>query len=87
MKKLLIGLLASIGLFVAAYGCHDMARDMEPGAVLYSRKCASCHNLIELGRFDKETWRRYIEKYGQKLTIEEKQRLVYYLAGSGQKQP
>lgn len=84
MKKLLIGLLASIGLFVMVHGCHDMARDMDPGAVLYSRKCSSCHNLIEPSRFDEETWRRYVEKYGQKLTIEEKQRLVYYLAGSRQ---
>lgn len=85
MKKLLIVLLESIGLVMIAHGCHDMARDMDPRAVLYSRKCSSCHNLIEPSRFDEETWRRYVEKYGQKLTIEEKQRLVYYLVSSRQK--
>lgn len=84
MKKLLIGLLLSIWLFVTVHGCHDMARDMDPGTVLYRKKCSSCHNLIEPCRFDEATWRLYVEKYGQKLTVEEKQRLVYYLASSRQ---
>ena len=81
MKKLLIGLFASIGLFAAVQGCHNMAKQMDPDAVLYSRKCSSCHNLIEPSRHDAQTWRQYVEKYGQNLTVEEKQRLVYYLAG------
>jgi hypothetical protein len=84
LKSLLIGFLVSLGLFMTAQGCHGMAKLMEPGAALYSRKCSSCHSLIEPGRFDKATWHHYVEKYGQKLTLEKKQRLLYYLTDSMQ---
>jgi hypothetical protein len=59
-----------------------MAIEMNEGAALYSRKCSSCHNLIEPSRFGKEQWHLYIDKYGQKMTVEEKERLLYYLTGS-----
>ena len=82
LKKPFFGLRALIGLSTALHGCHDMAKHMEPNAVLYSRKCSSCHNLIEPSRHDAQTWREYVEKYGQNLTVEEKRRLVYYLTSS-----
>jgi len=81
VKKLFISSLTLIGLFMAAQGCHDMAKQMDPDAALYSRKCSSCHNLILPSRHDPQTCRRYVEKYGQGLTVEEKQRLMYYLTG------
>lgn len=55
---------------------------MDEGAIMYSRKCSSCHNLIEPSRFDKEQWQYYVDKYGKKMTIEEKQLLLDYLAGA-----
>jgi hypothetical protein len=61
-----------------------MVKDMDEEAALYSRKCSSCHHLIEPDRWDRETWHHYIERYGRKLTVEEKHRLLYYLAGSKQ---
>ncbi|UCC96979.1 MAG: cytochrome c [Phycisphaerales bacterium] len=84
MKNLLIGSLASIGVFVAVHGCRSMAKPMRPGAALYSRKCSSCHSLIEPSRFDRMTWHHYVEKYGERLTLEQKQQLLYYLTDSMQ---
>ncbi|MHC4680958.1 MAG: c-type cytochrome [Planctomycetota bacterium] len=84
VKKLFIGLLGSIGIFVTVHGCRNMARPMTPGAALYSRKCSSCHNLIGPSRFDKATWHHYLEEHGPKLTIEQKRRLLYYLTDSMQ---
>ncbi len=70
------------GLCVLVHGCNNMAKPMDQGAIMYSRKCSSCHNLIEPSRFDKEQWQYYVDKYGQKMTIEEKPLLLDYLAGS-----
>ena len=52
------------------------------GKVLYRKNCSSCHALIEPDQFDKKEWNKYVEKYGKKLTIEEKQLLLDYLTGS-----
>jgi len=59
-----------------------MAKPMDAGEIMYGRKCSSCHNLIEPSRFDKEQWKYYVDKYGKKMTNEEKQLLLDYLAGS-----
>lgn len=78
-KKLLLWLFGSLGLFLLVYGCSDIAKPMDQGAIMYSRKCSSCHNLVEPSRFNKEQWQYYIDKYGKKMTIEEKQLLLDYL--------
>ena len=72
------------GTCLLIYGCHNMAKPMGKGEIMYSRKCSSCHNLIEPSLFDKEQWQYYVDKYGKKMTNEEKQLLVDYLAGSQQ---
>jgi hypothetical protein len=84
VKKSLIWLFGPVGLLMIVHGCHNMAREMNEGAILYSSKCSSCHNLIEPNRFGKEKWHLYIQKYGQKMTIEQKQVLLNYLIGSTQ---
>jgi hypothetical protein len=82
VKKLLLCLSGFFGLCLLFHGCHNIAKPMDQGAIMYSRKCSSCHNLIEPNRFDKEQWQFYVDKYGKKMTIEEKQLLLDYLANS-----
>jgi hypothetical protein len=78
-KKLSLWLLGAIGLLALIYGCQNMAKEMSYGEILYRAKCSSCHNVIEPSRHDKEAWDIYINKYGQKMTAEEKQVVLQYL--------
>ncbi|MHC4174876.1 MAG: FMN-binding protein [Planctomycetota bacterium] len=57
-------------------------KEMNDSEVLYRKNCSSCHALIEPGRFDREEWSTYVNKYGKKLTFEEKPLLLDYLTGS-----
>jgi hypothetical protein len=81
-KKLLLCLFGLLELSFLAYGCNEIAKPMDKGAIIYSRKCSSCHNLIEPSRFDMKQWQHYVDKYGEKMTIEEKQLLLDYLGSS-----
>ncbi len=81
-KKLLVWLFVLVGLFMLVYGCHDIAREMSDGEKLYLAKCSSCHNIIAPSRYDKEKWRLHIDKYGEKMTAEEKRRVLQYLTDS-----
>ncbi len=58
-----------------------MAKPMSDGQVLYLSKCSSCHNIIAPSRYDKEDWQLYLDKYGQKMTDEEKRAVLEYLVG------
>jgi hypothetical protein len=82
MKNFLIGLLAFLGSLFVAYGCSSISQNMSVGQRLYSSKCSSCHILIEPEAFDEETWNEYVNKYGQKMTDEEKELLMNYLTES-----
>ncbi len=81
-EKLLRWLFAAVGLCTLVYGCHNMAAKMTYGERLYRAKCSSCHNIIAPSQFDQVTWQLYIDKYGEKLTNQEKETLLQYLAGS-----
>ncbi len=81
-KKLWIWLPALLITLQLLYSCQDYAKNFSDSEILYRGKCSSCHNLIEPGRFDKETWHLYIDKYGQEMTEEEKQSLLDYLTES-----
>ena len=81
-KKLSFGLFGGIGLIILVHGCGNIAKKMSAGEVLYRAKCSSCHNIIAPSRHDKELWRLYIDKYGEKMTAEEKQTVLRYLADS-----
>ncbi len=74
-------LLCLFGLCLLAQGCKNVAKPMDKGAIMYNGKCSSCHNLIEPSRFKKKQWQHYVEKYGKKMTIEEKRLLLDYLGG------
>ena len=75
-------LFGTIGLFILIHGCRIMAVQMSDGEKLYRAKCSSCHNIIEPDRHDRQTWDKYVDEYGRKMTIEEKQLVLDYLAGS-----
>ena len=66
---------------IFVYGCAMMAKPMSDGQVLYRSKCSSCHNIIAPSRYDKEDWQLYLDKYGQKMTDEEKRAVLEYLVG------
>ena len=79
VRKLSLWLLGAIGLLALIYGCRNMAVEMSCGEMSYRAKCSSCHSIIEPSRHDKETWDKYIHKYGQKMTAEEKRAVLQYL--------
>jgi cytochrome c5 len=81
-KKLSLWVLGAIGLLALVYGCQNMAVQMSKGQMLYRAKCSSCHNIIEPSRHDQQTWDVYVEKYGQIMTVEEKQAVLQYLVDS-----
>ena len=54
-------------------------KEMNGGLVLYRKNCSSCHELIEPGRFDREKWNKYVNKYGRALSLKEKQILLHFL--------
>lgn len=83
MKKMLFLLSCKIGvLLLVIYGCQDtMVVEMSKEQRLYSSKCSSCHSLIAPQRHSKDEWIYYVDKYGQKLklTNKEKQIILEYL--------
>ena len=68
-------------LLIFVYGCAKLAKPMSDGQVLYRSKCSSCHNIIAPSSYGREDWRRYIDKYGRKMTDEEKRAVLEYLVG------
>ena len=54
-------------------------KKIKKGEILYRNYCSSCHALIEPARFSQKKWNMYVEKYGKKLTLEEKNLLLDYL--------
>lgn len=68
-------------LYIFMYGCSSTAgTDIgTPGRSLYASKCASCHRLLPPQDYTAEQWRHYVDKYGEKLTPEQKQVILDYL--------
>lgn len=79
-KKLFPWFIVIAGLIILVYGCQSMAVYMSDGEKMYVAKCSSCHSVIAPGDHDEEEWRLYIDKYGKKMTGEEKQIVLEYLA-------
>jgi hypothetical protein len=82
-KKLLLWSFVAVGLLILMHGCDNMSAEVSNGETLYRAKCSSCHNIIIPTHHNKEKWHRYIDKYGQEMTTEEKQVVLQYLANSG----
>jgi cytochrome c5 len=82
-RKLQIWLSGAAGALLLVYGCHNMAREMSCGEMLYRAKCSSCHNVIAPKDHDPEEWHLYVERYGREMTDEEKGTVLHYLTGGG----
>ncbi|NIP24063.1 MAG: hypothetical protein GWN67_10720 [Phycisphaerae bacterium] len=78
-RKLLHWWFVAIGLLVLIYGCQTISREMSPGEMLYRAKCSSCHSVIATSSYDRQEWRLYIDKYGKKMTDDEKRIVLEYL--------
>jgi len=78
-KMLLICLVAALWPLLLLCGCQNPAGRMSLGEIMYRGKCASCHNLIAPGQFGPDEWKKYVERYGKKLTPEEKHIILDYL--------
>lgn len=63
-----------------AIGCASAVKDLDPGDRLYRAKCGSCHRLIEAHEHDTETWRFYVDKYGKKMSPDEKETVLGFLS-------
>jgi hypothetical protein len=79
-NKLFLCFIGIAGLIILVYGCQNMAVQMSGGEKLYRAKCSSCHRVIAPGDHDEEEWRLYVDKYGKKMTDEEKKVVLEYLA-------
>ncbi len=81
-KKLLFCVFGAVCLLIFVYGCAMMAKPMSDGEVLYRAKCSSCHNIIAPSSYGKEDWQLYLDKYGEKMTNQEKRAILEYLVNA-----
>ncbi len=56
-------------------------KPMSQGEKLYRGNCAACHRLLATEEHDGPTWETYIEKYGKRLSPEEKKLVYNFLTG------
>lgn len=79
-----------MGLFLLCLllliGCSSsrlMVKNSETleGEKLYKIKCASCHRLLPPEKYTKEQWKEYVEKYGQRIHLEQEEinKILEYL--------
>ena len=80
-KIFIICFLSSAFITALIHGCSNLVIEMGEGQKLYRAKCSSCHNLIEPDSHDIQTWRLYVDKYGKKMTEQEKRSVLDYLSG------
>ena len=80
-KWTLFGLVGALGVGLTLWGCQGAAKPMSSGEALYRVKCSSCHGVIARERHDSETWRVYVDRYGKKLTSQQKSAMLEYLTG------
>lgn len=79
--------------YIFMYGCSSAIRENSmsaDAASLYSSKCGSCHRLLDPQDYSASLWQYYVDKYGKKMTIQDKERVLNYLqqnAKDAQKTP
>lgn len=80
MKKMVLICILGAGAILALLGgCQNNPSQLSPGDMLYRTKCSSCHRLVAPERLDREGWRRYVARYGKKMTAKEREVLLDYL--------
>ncbi len=78
-KKFIQFALVQAVLVIVACSCSDLAVNFSDGQTLYHAKCSSCHNIIAPDSHNEQQWQFYVEKYGKKMTDEQKQTMMNYL--------
>jgi mono/diheme cytochrome c family protein len=73
-----------LALALALAACAHAGGEGAPrdGAALYRRKCTSCHRLIPPPEKDAATWRGAIERFGTRLSPEERAAVTEYLVSN-----
>jgi uncharacterized protein YeaO (DUF488 family) len=68
--------------YLFLYGCSIPVEQTQKTShsALYASKCGACHRLINPHEHDRQTWEHYVEKYGKRLSAEQKQLLMDYLS-------
>lgn len=78
---LALGLVTLAAVGACAHGARGAAAPPD-GATLYRSNCASCHRLKSPDEHDAATWRKAVERFGKRLTPDERARIVEYLTAS-----
>lgn len=78
--------MAGIGISGCSRRGSDNKQPMSQGEKLYRGNCASCHALLAPEGHDGPTWEAYIEKYGKRLSPEEKKLVYNFLTGQEEPQ-
>ena len=92
MRKTLVKfllLLLLIAIVTAEVACSSNGRiaisgKMTHGEKLYRAKCANCHLLRNPHDNTPEEWAVNVEKYGKKMTAEQRQLVLEYLLAARQ---
>jgi cytochrome c5 len=86
LKTTILGVAIGVtAMGMSIPGCSPKASDknqpMSQGEKLYRGNCATCHRLLAPEEHDGPTWEAYIEKYGKRLSPEEKKLVYNFLTG------
>ena len=80
MKFSQITCLITAAILIAAFiGCQE-SNQLPTAQKLYSSKCSSCHRLIPPEKHTPAEWKLYIDRYGKKLTNDQKNALLTHLS-------
>jgi hypothetical protein len=65
---------------ILMHGCSNTAGSFvaADGYSLYASKCGSCHRLLSPQDYTTDRWRTYVDKYGKKMTQQQKQAVLNY---------
>jgi hypothetical protein len=75
------GCILLLQSYIFMYGCSNnaIAPEITGGRALYSSKCVSCHRLLPPEDYSADSWEHYVDKYGKKMTDDQKQIVLNYL--------
>lgn len=81
MARLASTALAALAALAAcAHGGGGAPPGPPDGAALYRRSCTSCHRLLAPAEHDAATWGRAVERFGTRLSPEERAAVTAWLS-------
>ena len=87
MKALISGLTLALLIVLPVLiggGCQDGlatpgVAQRSPGELLYRARCGNCHQLRRPEQHDMAEWAYYVDKYGERMSDEQKQLVLAWL--------